>query len=231
MTEVLYALSAKDDIIGVTTFCDYPEDMKKIYKVGDFSNPSLERIVGLKPDLVIVNMPEQMRIKQALETMKVKVFISSPQSLEDIYNEIRAIGKIIEKEKTADSLISYMRNSIRSVENSSRKKVYIELAPKPIVTIGAKSYLNELLIMAGGENLFKDLEGAYPVVAQEEIIKRNPDIIVVLHPEKIKDRLGWSKISAVRNNYVYSNLNQDHLLRPGPRLVQGFQELVKVLHE
>ena len=247
MTEIVFTLGAAQDLVGVTTFCNYPEQAKKIYKIGDFSNPSLERIVGLKPDLVIVNLPEQMRIKRQLEKLNINIFISSPRTLDDIYNEIIEIGRILKKEQAADSLVNYMKMHIsrvykpvlpvpkyiegNAVEGSSKKRIYIELSPKPLVTVGAPSFLNELLEMAGAENIFADLVKDYPVVPQEEVIKRNPDIIIVLHPEKITDRLGWRKITAIKNNAVYTTLNQDHLMRPGPRLVIGFKELKEIIDE
>lgn len=247
MTEIVFTLGAAQDLVGVTTFCDYPEQAKYIYKIGDFSNPSLERIVGRKPDLVIVNLPEQMRIKRQLEKLNINIFVSSPRTLEDIYDEIIKIGRILKKEQAADSLVNYMKMRIsrvdkpvlpvpkyiegNAVEGSSKKRVYIELAPRPLVTIGAPSFLNELLAMAGAENIFADLGKDYPVVPQEEVIKRNPDVIIVLHPEKITDRLGWRKITAIKNNAVYTTLNQDHLMRPGPRLVIGFKELKEIIDE
>ncbi len=231
MTENIFALGAAQDLVGVTTFCDYPEEAKKIYKIGDFSNPSLERIVGLKPDLVIVNLPEQMRIKRQLEKLKINIFISSPRTLDDIYNEIIEIGRIVKKQQAADSLVNHMKKHISRVDKSSKKRVYIELSPRPLVTIGAPSFLNELLEMAGAENIFADLGKDYPVVPQEEVIKRNPDIIIVLHPVSIKDRMGWQMVTAIKNNKVYTTLNQDHLMRPGPRLIIGFEQLKRIMDE
>ncbi len=231
MTEILFALNAEDNIVGVTTFCNYPEQAKRIYKIGDFSNPSIERIVGLKPNLVIVNLPEQIRIKKQLEALQINVFVSSPKSLNDIYREIAEIGKMLKKKATAESLIRSMQMNIRLFESNEKKRVYIELSPRPIVTIGAHSFLNEMLEMIGGKNIFSDIAQDYPVVSQEEIIKRNPEIIILLHPEDIKDRLGWDKIAAIRNGKVYTDINQDHIMRPGPRLVKGFKALRSIIFE
>ena len=231
MTEVLFALGAKNNIVGVTTFCDYPEEAKAIYKVGDFSHPSVERIVGLKPNLVVVNLPEQKRIKQNLEKLKINIFVSSPKSLDDICDEITEIGKILNKENLADSLVSYIKSNIKNIKVKQKKRMYIELSPRPIVTVGSKTFLNELIVMAGAENIFSDLNKEYPIVSQEEVIKRNPEIIIILHPEEIEDRTGWSKIEAIKNGRIIKDLNQDHLLRYGPRLVEGFKALRRVIDE
>jgi ABC-type Fe3+-hydroxamate transport system substrate-binding protein len=231
MTEIIYALGAEENLVGATTFCNYPKQTKKLYKVGDFSNPSIERIVSRKPDIVIVNLPEQTRIKKELDKLNIKIFASSPRTLNDIYEEIIEIGRIVDKKKTADSLVGYMKMHITRVDTPDRQRVYVELSPKPLVTVGAPSYLNELLEMAGLENIFADLQKDYPVVGQEQVIKQNPDIIIVLHPVPIKDRMGWQTITPIKNNRVYTHLNQDHLMRPGPRLVIGFEELKKIINE
>lgn len=231
MTEILFALHAQNLLVGVTTFCDYPEQAKDIYIVGDFSNPSLERIVGLKPDLVIVNLPEQLRTKNQLERLQIKTFISSPESLADMYREIAEIGKIVNKESVAESLINAMKTQIKPSEGGAQKRVYIELSPRPIVTIGRYTFLNEMLELAGGVNIFSDLKKDYPVVSQEEIIKRNPEIIILLHPYDIADRVGWMDIEAIESKRIYRDLNRDVLMRPGPRLVEGFRALRKVLNE
>jgi iron complex transport system substrate-binding protein len=227
MTEVIFAIGGADYLVGVTTYCDYPDSAKKIYKVGDFSNPSVERILSLKPDLVIVNIPEQRRIKEQLEKYGIRTFPTSPKSIDDIYKDIINIGRILKKEEGADSLVEYMKANIRDLGRKKRK-TYIEICAQPLITIGRYSYLNELIEMAGGENIFGDLEKDYPVINQEQVIMRNPDIIIVLHPEEIEGRLGWGRISAIKNKKVYKNLNQDWLMRPGPRLVLGFKELEKI---
>lgn len=231
MTEIIFALHAEHHLVGVTTYCDYPEAAQHLYKVGDFSNPSLERIVGQHPDLIIVNLPEHARIKRQLENLGKKVFVSSPVSLEIMYHEIRTLGELLERTVTADSLINAMKAVIHPHDCSAKKNIYIELSPRPLITIGNKSFLNELLQMAGGVNIFTDIPKDYPVVQQEEVIRRNPDIILVLHPENIMNRIGWENISAVEEKTVYAEIDPDILLRPAPRLILGFQELLHILHE
>jgi len=231
MTEILFSLGAGDKIVGVTTYCDFPPQARKIRKVGDFSNPSIERIVALKPDLVIVNLPEQKRIKSELDKLEIKTFISSPKSLQDIYKELAAIGDTLGLRRRADSVINYMKQNIQTVRTSDRKSVYVEISPKPLITIGAATFLNDLINAAGGTNIFEDLEKDYPVVGQETVIRRNPEIIILLHPEDASGRTGWQNIQAIKNDRVFKNLNPDHLMRPGPRLVDGFRELKRIIND
>ncbi len=228
MTEIIYALNADDMLIGTTTFCDYPEAARSKPKVGDFSNPSLERIVALKPSLVIVNPPEQNRIRTELEKLKINMFVSAPTSLDSLYQEIRSLGNMIGKKKKADSLVSLMQNNLPVLKNSGRR-VYVEISSRPLVTIGRNAFLNELLSRAGAVNIFADINDAYPIVNQEAVIKRNPQIIIILHPETINDRTGWHRIDAIKNNCLYYNIDPELLLRPGPRLVQGYEKLREIL--
>ena len=231
MTEIIFALGADKYLVGVTTFCNYPESAKNIYKVGDFSHPSLERILAQKPSLVIVNLPEQTHIMKELKKLNIPLFISNPQSIEDIYKEIKKIGQIIKQYNQADSLINYMRKNLKPVDITKRKKIYIEISPRPLITVGRKSFLNELITLAGGENIFADIDKDYPIISQEEVIKRAPELIILLHPGKVEERLGWQKLEAVQKGRIFKNMNPDILLRPGPRLVQGYYQLKKVICE
>lgn len=231
MTEILFGLGAEDKIVGVTTFCNFPAQAKTITKVGDFSHPSLERIVALKPDLVIVNLPEQGRIKKELDKLKLETFVSTHKSLSDIYVEILTLGAMLGQKREADSLVQYMRTNLERITPEHRKRVYVEISPKPIITIGAQTFLNDLIDRAGGTNIFADLDKDYPVVGQETVIMRDPDIIIVLHPEDITGRTGWRKVNAIKNGHVYKDIDPDLLMRPGPRLVQGFRQLGQIIND
>lgn len=229
MTEILFSLGAGNKIVGVTTFCNFPDETKNITKVGDFSNPSIERIIALRPDLVIVNLPEQGRIKKELDKLKIKTFVSSPTSLAEIYDELTALGQEIGMQRAADSLISYMKDNLKKTSPVERKRVYIEISPRPLITVGSYTFLNDLIHDAGGINIFDDLDKDYPVITQESVIARNPEIIIVLHPEGITGRTGWQNIKAIQENSVYEDLDPDHFMRPGPRLIQGFKRLSDIL--
>jgi iron complex transport system substrate-binding protein len=231
MTEILFSLGAGDRIVGATTFCDYPPAAKKITRVGDFSHPSIERIIALKPDLVIVHLPEQRRIQEELKKLRIEIFLSSPRSLSEIYTEISALGRAIGLEKQSDSLIAYMKLNLVAVTPRHRKRIYVEISPKPIVTIGGLTFLDDLIYRAGGVNIFADLKKDYPVVTQESVIMRNPEIIIVLHPESITGRTGWRKIDAIEKARVYTDLDPDCLMRPAPRLIQGFKRLKEIIND
>lgn len=230
LTEIVYALRRADDLVGVTSFCDYPIEAKQKYRVGDFSNPSLERIVALKPDLVLVNLPEQNRIKNELEKLKIRIFNSSPATVEDIIKDVQAIGQLLYVRGRGDSLADSLRNELillgrEPITNSPN--IYLEISSQPLVSVGSTSYINDMLERAGGRNVFADLRVAYPVVSQEELIRRNPDLMFILHKAGMGQRLGWQNIRAVREDHVYYDLDPDLIFRPGPRIIEG----IRMIHE
>ncbi|UCC12966.1 MAG: cobalamin-binding protein [candidate division WOR-3 bacterium] len=231
MTEIIYALDADVSLVGVTTLCDYPPQARNKPKVGDFSNPSLERIMGMQPTLVIVHLPEQRRIQDQLERFDVNIFVSETRTLADIYAEIRKLGTLLNRSQQAESLVHTMQADLQPISPARRKRVYIELSPRPLITIGAGSFLNELIELAGGQNIFSDLDKDYPIVQQEEVIRRNPEVILVLHPVAVGSRSGWDNVDALKYDRVYADINQDHLMRPGPRLVEGFNTLREIVGE
>ncbi len=230
LTEIVFALGRGDDLVGVTTFCNYPPEATQKYKVGDFSNPSLERILVAKPDIILLSLPEQMRIKNELEKLNLKFFNSSPTSIDDILGDIKEIGKILRVETRSDSLIDSLKKELAAIMAEVGKdtpKVFIEISPQPLVSVGGKSYINEAVAKAGGINIFRDLKVDYPVVSQEELLKRNPDVIFILHKQELGKRLSWHKIKAVKMNHLCYDLDQDLIFRPGPRIVEG----IKLMHE
>ena len=231
MTEIIYALDTDTSLVGVTTLCDHPPQALNKPKVGDFSNPSLERIMGLRPTLVIVHLPEQRRIQNQLERFDVNIFVSETRTLADIYSEIRKIGMLLNRSPQAESLVHAIEADLSPITPIRRKRVYVELSPRPLITIGAGSFLNELIERAGGKNVFSDLDKDYPIVQQEEVIRRNPEIILVLHPVTVGNRTGWDNVDAMKYDRVFADINQDHLMRPGPRLVEGFNTLREILDE
>jgi cobalamin transport system substrate-binding protein len=232
ITEIIYALGQEDYLKGNTIYCDYPAAAKQIYKVGDFSNPSLEKIVGLKPEIVFATMPEQKIIIDQLRGLGIKVFISQPTTIDSLLKEIKAIGKILGNERRGDSLAITLANELSQIiPKQSNIPLYLEVSSTPLMTVGSGSFISDVIRRAGGKNIFGDLNQEYPVIDQEEVIKRNPSVIFILHPlakkEEVKKRIGWQNIDAVKNNRIYDDVNPDLIFRPGPRIVQGIKALIQ----
>ncbi len=230
ITEILFALGAGDRIVGVTIFCDYPSEVKKIEKVGDFINPSIEKIVSLSPGIVFAVLPSQYSVVEKLKKLGINVIaFDDPSTLEELYAQIDSIGKLVGEKRRADSLVEFLKKSFKELKTEKTLNVYVEISDHPLITIGRDSYLNSLFKEAGIINIFEDLQGKYPIVNPEQVIKRNPDVIIVLHPvekEDILKRPGWEKMKAIQKANLITDVNPSLLLRPGPRLAKGLKEVL-----
>jgi iron complex transport system substrate-binding protein len=242
-TEILFALGLEDEIVAVSSYCNYPPKAKFKEKVGTFSQPSIEKILSLKPDIIFCTGLEQAPIVENLRQLNLRVYISDPNNIEELFNSIRDIGKLTDREKEADTLIKKMRMTmeqisfkVKSIPQEKRPKVYVEIWYDPLVTAGRGSFIDELITLAGGTNITYDTKRAYSYFSPEQVIKRNPDCIILAYMSNEKplkiigERLGWKDISAVKHNRIYNDINPDLILRPGPRLIEGLKELHKKLY-
>lgn len=242
-TEILFALGLDEEIIGVSTYCNWPPKAKTKEKVGEFSQINIEKIISLRPDYIFSTGLEQAKIVRELRRLKLKVYVADPKNIKELFNSIKDIGEITGRINEAGSLITNMENEIKEIGSkvklippSKKPKVFIEIWHDPLTTAGKGSFIDELITLAGGVNIAGDTKRAYSIFSPEEIIKRNPDCIILAYMDKeqpaklIGGRFGWDGISAVKNNRLYNDINPDLLLRPSPRLTQGLKEIYKRLY-
>lgn len=246
ITEVLFALGAGERVVGVTDYCNYPPEAKNIERIGGTMNPSLEKLMSLEPDLVILgNLSERDHADYA--TVGLPVLVVREYTMPEIKNMIRSIGDTLGVVSTADSIVvsieSAMAASEKAVSDSIRKSVMLVIGRTPgalsdIYVVGSGVFLNDLVEAAGGRNVFSDLHRPYARVSTEEILVRRPDVIIEaahnieLTPEKVGEmRKVWSPLGmvpAVVNREIHF-INDDFLLIPGPRMVlslKRFQQLI-----
>ncbi len=242
-TEILFALGLDDEVVGVSTYCDWPLKAKSKEKIGDFSQVNIEKILSLKPDYIFSTGLEQAGIVGELRRLKLQVYVADPMNFKELINSIRDIAKITGKVKESQVLIKNMENEleevsskVRLIAESKKQRVFIEIWNDPLTTAGKGSFVDELITLAGGINIASDTKRAYSIFSEEEVINRNPDCIILTYmdpkePRKlIGGRFGWSQIKAVKNNRLYNDIGTDLLLRPGPRVVQGVKEIYKRLY-
>ncbi len=246
-TEILFALGLGSKVVGVTKFCDYPPEVSEMVKkgnitvIGGFANPSIERIVALNPDLVLAALSLQEKVVNDLEEKGITVIALNPKKIDQIPANIRLVGKVCGKVDEAEKLTNEMQRVIEGVVSKTgnvtyRPKVYYEVWYEPLYTIGPGTWQNELIEIAGGVNIFADAKQAYPIVSSEAVIQQNPEIIIVslgymggVKKEDFEERPGWSAISAVKNNRI-CEIDENIFIRPGPRIVQGLQQLAWLIH-
>ena len=242
-TEILFALGLDDEIVGVSQFCNYPPQALLKEKVGSFSQPNIEKILSLKPDIVFCTGLEQGPIVTKLRELNLRVGVSDPSNFRELFNSIKEIGRFVNKEGEADALIKEMKmnidqinSKVRLIPKEKRVKVFVEIWHSPLMTAGRGSFIDELITLAGGINISHDTRRPYTYFSSEQVIKRNPDCIILAYMGRenpisiIRERLGWNSISAVKNSRVYNDINPDLFLRPGPRLILALKEIYKRLY-
>lgn len=228
--------------MGVTPFSDYLKETKDIEKIGFYTQPSLEKIVSLKPDLVLVaDYVGQESIYKTLERLGIKVVVFRCGGVEGIFEMVEEIGRLCNKEKEARRLLRKMKKTIievrRKAEGLAKPKVYVEVGYNPLFTAGKGSHIDDLIEIAGGENIAKGINKPYPRISQEFIIQKDPEVIILPYmgrgytKESLKKRSGWKNISAVKNNQVYDDIGTQIITIPSPNLIlKGLPELTRRIH-
>jgi iron complex transport system substrate-binding protein len=166
----------------------------------------------------------------------VRVYISEPQSVDDVFAEIESVGMILGVQPRARQLADSLRRVLQQMPVfGDTPRVYVEIAGAPLMSVGQSSFINDLIRRAGGRNIFDDRKRAYPVVESEEVVARNPDVILILHPgtssAEVNQRIGWEQLSAVQSGRVYDRLDENLFLRPGPRVTEAILVLIRLLHQ
>lgn len=241
-TEMLFAMGLGNKVVGVTDQCDYPPETRTIKKVGSFSNPSIEIIISLKPDLVLSGGGIQRDVVLRLEKLGVKALVLYPKDVNGIFRDIEIIGMAVGDPERARKLVKLLQRRIDLVRRRSSKvppsrkpRVYVEISPDPLMTVGPSSFLNEIVEIAGGTNIARGLKGTtFPRISPEYVVKMDPQVIILTYLPRgsspiswIQKRPGWDGISAVRNGKVFADVDPNLILRAGPRIVQGVEELHK----
>lgn len=238
-TEILFALGLNNEIVGVTNYCNYPEEASKKERVGDALNVNIEKILELAPDLVVQYGPGKEDVNNELRNAGIAVLSYEPESIDEVISIIEKIGRITNtmiqaKAVTTDMMSKrdYITNRVSKVEKKA--KVFFEVWNEPLQAAGPGSFIDELIRLAGGENIAGDAEGAYAQFDLEQLIERNPDVYLMSEDfaaktvESVKARPGYSGISAIKNDRVYI---LDPLISiPGPRIVDGLEIVAKSIY-
>lgn len=232
LTEMTYALGGQDRLVGVTAWCNHPPQAGNKPKVGDYSAPGWERIVSLKPDLVILVGTERSPMIDRLKALGIPSAAFRSESVEDVMGEISLLGKILGRTPQADSMAALLRarlDSLRpmvdTIAPGKRPRVFAEISDRPLMTGSDQSFLGQLIALAGGVNIFANLNESYAAVNPELVAGGKPDVILILHPgtspAEVEKRIGWASIPAVKNGRIVANFDLDLVMRPGPRLAEA----------
>ena len=241
-TEILFALGLGDRVVGVTSFCDYPEEAKSKEIVGDYSGHNLERIIELEPDLVLVYGPGDEEENIILRDAGIKVLCFMSETMDEIMRDIEIIGKATGKKAEAEEIINSIKEKrdyiLEKVKDAEEVTVFYEIWHDPLMGAGKGSFMDELITLAGGKNIAYDTDGAYPQYDLEQLIERDPQVYLASKDsddktiESIKLRPGYDAISAIKNDRIYLfEANEANLIsRPGPRIGEALEVIAKALH-
>lgn len=238
-TEMLFAIGAGNLIVGIDAYSDYPAQTKNITKVGDFEL-NIEQIITLKPDLIVSSDLVPQTDLANLQSNGIPYMIIADRNLTDIYDSIQLLGTVTNHIANASLLVKSMQDRVSAVTNKtlaagvSHPKVYLEYWP--MFTFGPGSFGDDLIHLAGGNNIGAIRDTEYPSVTDEFVVWQNPDIIVyttgpstTTNSTVIMSRPGWSATTAVSLTHIYS-IDDNLVSRYGPRIVDGLEQLAAIIH-
>lgn len=236
ITETLYFLGALDRVIGVTKFDDYPPGVQEGREIiGGFSDPNIEVIASLEPDLIIGT---SMHLKYLDQLEKIApVIILDPKNMDEVYEAVELLGKVLNQSERAEGVVEFMKAEVADVQfrvsNKTRPKVLFISWWNPLYVPGNGTFQDSLIEIAGGENIFRDAT-SWAQVSLEEAVARNPEIIILsAHAGATIDDICNSPLAdtdAVKNGRIYFVSDDNAISRPGPRLVEALEELSYFIH-
>jgi len=246
-TEILFAIGAETQVVGRDQFSNYPEEAKSLPDIGGsgFGDVNTEAVVSLNPDLVLAAGLTPPELVSAMTDLGLTVFVMpNPTDLTGMYINLLTASKLTGREAEVEILIESLKTRVEAVESKvdgaeERPLVFYELDstdPNAPWTSGPGTFMDSLITMAGGANVGSVLKDAWAQISLEELVSQDPDIILLgdylyggVTPEAVAARPGWSALSAVKDQRVYT-FDDDLVSRPGPRLVDGLEALAKLLH-
>jgi iron complex transport system substrate-binding protein len=240
---MLYAIGAGNQLIGRTSACDWPVEVKKVPVIGAFGRPSLEVLAAAEPDLVIDVDLADLQIGKKIEAMNIRLESIRCRTPEDVPPALRKLGALTGHVRKADSLADVIDKGLAAFRKEAEIKtdktgIYLEIWNDPLWTGGKNSFTSRMIAYAGGRNIGDVVDKEYFEVSPEWVIRQNPDVIACMYmskkspaQESVRNRPGWSEISAVKNGRVYGDFDNNIYLRPGPRVLEGIASLRALLEK
>jgi iron complex transport system substrate-binding protein len=239
-TEIVFALGLGDQLVGDTTYCNYPEAAKTKTKVGGYSDVDIEKVVSVQPDLILADDIHEATVIPSLEKLNIPVLVLHPASLDNIFKDIVLIGGITGKSDMAKSLTADLQNRLSAITsvtdkvNGPKPRVLYVTWHDPIFTAGGDTITGELITLAGGANVAQDLSG-YATMTLESVIEKNPQIIIVMSSmgdqvslEYINSEPRLAVTDALKNKKVYG-VDADLFGRTTPRTIDALEQLARIV--
>lgn len=237
LTEILFALGLGDRIVGVTDYDDYPPEVLSLPKVGDFQGPNIETIVRQKPDLIFASILSGNNQMDMLQKLGFPVVMLEATTLNEIYDSIRITAQITNTQPSGQKLIEQMQTGISEIQNKVKDlpqiKTFYLVDANGNWTAGRDTFIDELIILAGGVNIAGDITG-WGQFSIEKLVEKNPAVIVTApHAGDVTDlikKAGFQNTKAVQNGNIFIISDDNIVTRPSSRIVEGLAELAKYIH-
>jgi iron complex transport system substrate-binding protein len=240
LTEAVYALGLGAAVVGITDFTDYPSEARTKPSVGGLTNPSMEKIVALHPDLVLAmqDMNGGGTVEQ-LQHLGIPVFVVNPQNLQGVLESTRHLGEAVGRSSSAEALVKRLEQQRVSVgtlvERLRRPTVLALIWYDPVITAGKRSFITDIVFTAGGRSATADIPQAWPQISLEEVVRRSPDFLLMVRGahggislQELKTHAGWDRLKAVRDSRII--YMDERLLHPSPVAFDALEQLAKKLH-
>jgi iron complex transport system substrate-binding protein len=244
-TEIAFALGAGSKVLAGTSYDDYPAAAKSLPKIGDFQNPSVEKIISFKPDLVLATSGIQAKLRDRLESLGIQVYVVDPTTLDALFTDLTNLGALMGTSVQADEIVAKMKATANGITQKlgvaqassttyTTPKVVVEIWGKPLMVAGKNTLIDNLIALAGGENIGAAAGPGFPQMSTEVLFQQNPDVYIATvgaqaTPGQIAQRSGYSALAAVQQNHVYT-IEDNLVVRPGPRIIEGLQQLAQMIH-
>jgi iron complex transport system substrate-binding protein len=235
LTEIVFLLGRQEILAGVTRYCNFPPAAASLPKVGGVSDPDVERVVSLAPDLVLCTTDGNPREKvRALEEIGIPCFAVSPQDLDAVFAAIRRMGVLLSAAARGEEEAAGLRRRAERARAAARgagrsaPRVLFAVSTSPIIAAGAGTFMDELVRLSGGSNVAAGLSGRYPRLSVEDLVALRPDVVFVAGMAGVErfpeDVTRWKEVPAFRDGAVVT-LDGDIVTRPGPRLVAALEQI------
>lgn len=244
ITEMLYSFGLGDRIVGVSTYANYPKKATEKEKIGNVTDPNVEKIVSLKPDLVLAAAVNKMEYIDKLKSLGIPVAGFAPSSISETISVMNKVGRLTGEQFIAKKLTEKMVEQVAEIEelvaeklkDNKRPGVFYEIWHDPLMTAGKGTFIDNLIKIAGGRNIGGLAKGSWPQYSLEKLLLENPEVYISSHHsdahtftvEGLKERPNYSTLKSVQNDRIHF-IKQDVMTRPSPRIIIGLKELAKTI--
>ena len=241
ITEILFSLGLDTEIVGVSALSNYPEAAKRKAKVGSYVTPDFEKIVSLKPDLIVATGVGNTReVVDRLDKLGFPSYVIFPKNIDGVLKSIEHLGQVLDREKEAARVVEGMKKRrervVERIKGYPRPKVFLLVGESPIVTVGKGSFADDLIRLAGGDNIAGNQREMYPRWGMEEVLQRAPEVILIsaMNPrgdyqKVLQEWSRWKSLPAVKQGRIYT-VDSDVVDRPSPRIIDGLEAIARILH-